>query len=47
MKSVETMENVENLNKNLFSDFYTIPNLKFDIDKLRSDLDKILKKKKF
>ena len=47
MKSVETMENVENLNKNLFSDFYTIPNLKFDIDKLRSDLDKILKKKSF
>ena len=47
MKSVVTMENVENLNKKLSNDFYTVPNLKFDIDKLRSDLEKILKKKKF
>ena len=47
MKSVETVKNVENLNNNLFKDFYTIPNLKFDIDKLRLDLDKILKLKKF
>ena len=46
MKSVVTMENVENLNKKLSNDFYIVPNLKFDIDKLRSDLEKILKKKK-
>ena len=47
MKSVVTMENVENLNKKLSNDFYIVPNLKFDIDKLRSDLEKILKKKNF
>ena len=47
MKSVVTMKNVENLNKKLSNDFYIVPNLKFDIDKLRSDLEKILKKKKF
>tara|TARA_A100001234_G_scaffold206214_1_gene202499 strand:+ start:266 stop:895 length:630 start_codon:yes stop_codon:yes gene_type:complete len=47
MKSVVTMENVENLNKKLSNDFFIVPNLKFDIDKLRSDLEKILKKKKF
>ena len=41
------MKNVENLNKKLSNDFYIVPNLKFDIDKLRSDLEKILKKKKF
>ena len=47
MKSAVTMKNVENLNKKLSNDFYIVPNLKFDIDKLRSDLEKILKKKKF
>ena len=47
MKSVAPMENVKNLNKKLSNDFYIVPNLKFDIDKLRSDLEKILKKKKF
>ena len=41
------MENVENLNKKLSNDFFIVPNLKFDIHKLRSDLEKILKKKKF
>ena len=30
-----------------FEDFYKVPNLNFDISKLREDLDKILKKKKF
>ena len=30
-----------------FEDFYEVPNLKFDIEKLRADLDKILKEKKF
>ena len=47
MKSVETEKNVESTNNNLFKDFYTVPNLKFDVEKLRSDLDKILKLKKF
>ena len=30
-----------------FKDFYEVPNLKFDILKLRADLEKVLKKKKF
>ena len=30
-----------------YSDFYQVPNLKFDISKLRKDLDKILKDKSF
>ena len=30
-----------------YSDFYQVPNLKFDIKKLREDLDSILKKKGF
>ena len=47
MKNIEILKKNEVINENLFSDFYTIPNLKFDVDKLRSDLDKILKLKKF
>ena len=47
MKSSETMENAKNLNKDFFNDFYTVPNLRFDIDKLRFDLNKILKQKNF
>ena len=47
MKSLEKMEKAGNLNKNFFNDFYTVPNLKFDIDKLRNDLNKILKQKNF
>ncbi len=47
MKSFETLKDAENINKNLFKDFFTIPNLKFDVNKLRSDLDKILKLKNF
>ena len=47
MKSTETVKSVENINKNLISDFYTVPDLKFDVDKLRSDLEKILKLKNF
>jgi|TARA_B100001093_G_scaffold503512_1_gene558000 hypothetical protein len=35
------------MNKNPSSDFYTVPDLKFDINKLRFDLDKILKIKNF
>ena len=30
-----------------FDDFYKVPDLKFDISKLRKDLDKVLEKKKF
>ena len=30
-----------------FDDFYQVPGLKFDIGKLRADLEVILKKKKF
>ena len=30
-----------------FDDFYQVPNLKFDISKLRSDLEIVLKKRKF
>ena len=29
-----------------FEDFYEVPNLNFDISKLRNDLDKVLKAKK-
>ena len=35
------------MEKATFEDFYEVPNLNFDISRLRSDLDKILKKKKF
>ena len=30
-----------------FEDFYKVPNLKFDISRLREDLNKVLEKKKF
>ena len=30
-----------------FADFYQVPDLKFDIQKMRSDLELILKKKGF
>ncbi|MDB9752236.1 aspartyl/asparaginyl beta-hydroxylase domain-containing protein [Pelagibacteraceae bacterium] len=30
-----------------FNDFYKVPNIKFDISKLKTDLEKILRKKKF
>ncbi len=35
------------MNEQFSSDFYKVPNIKFDISKLRNDLDIILKKKKF
>ena len=35
------------MEKATFEDFYEVPNLNFDISRLRSDLDKILKNKKF
>ena len=30
-----------------YSDFHTVPDIKFDIDRLRSDLDKLLEKRQF
>ena len=41
------METEINTSKVSFEDFYEVPNLKFDIKKLRADLDKILEEKKF
>jgi len=41
------MENIEILNNKVSGDFYQVPDLKFDIKKLRSDLEKILKQKNF
>ena len=35
------MDNIE------YNDFYKVPNIKFDISKLRTDLENILTKKKF
>ena len=41
------METALNTPKVSFEDFYEVPNLKFDIDRLRKDLEIILKEKKF
>tara|TARA_Y100000992_G_C21089071_1_gene407047 strand:- start:114 stop:707 length:594 start_codon:yes stop_codon:yes gene_type:complete len=35
------------MNEQILSDFYKVPNIIFDIKKLRADLDKILKQKNF
>ena len=35
------------MNEQILSDFYKVPNITFDIKKLRTDLDKILKQKNF
>ena len=40
-KSLEKMDKIK------FNDFYKVPNIKFDISKLRKDLEKILEKKNF
>ena len=40
------METAINTPKVSFEDFYEVPNLKFDIDRLRKDLEIILKRKK-
>ena len=47
METVKKMENVETLNNKVSGDFYQVPDIKFDINKLRSDLEKILKQKNF
>ena len=35
------------INTTSFNDFYQVPNLKFDIDRLKSDLEKILSKSQY
>ena len=40
------METALNTPKVSFEDFYEVPDLKFDIDKLRKDLELILREKK-
>ena len=47
MEIVKPTNNLESLNQNIKDDFYIVPNLKFDVDKLRADLNVVLKKKKF
>ena len=47
MEIVKSSKNLESLDKNLVDDFYKVPNLKFDIEKMRADLNFVLKKKKF
>ena len=47
MGSLKIKENIETLNKNKLGDFYRVQGLKFDINRLRSDLEKILQKKEF
>ena len=44
MEIVKPKENIENLSQNIKDDFYKVPNLNFDIDKMRADLNVILKK---
>jgi|TARA_B100001093_G_scaffold343618_1_gene328352 hypothetical protein len=35
------------MSQTFFNDFYNVPNLKFDVSRLRTDLETVLKKKKF
>ena len=35
------------MNEQYFSDFYKVPNITFDIKKLRTELDRVLNQKKF
>jgi hypothetical protein len=47
MEIVKSSKNLEPLNQNIKDDFFVVPNLKFDVEKLRADFNLILKKKKF
>ena len=47
MEIVKSSKNLESLNQNIKDDFFVVPNLKFDVEKLRADFNFILKKKKF
>ena len=46
MEIVKPTKNLESLNQNIKDDFYKVPNLKFDIEKMRAELNTVLKKKK-
>ena len=37
MEIVKSSKNLENLNQNIKDDFFIVPNLKFDVEKLRAD----------
>ena len=39
MEIVKSTENLEPLNQNIKEDFYIVPNLNFDIDKMRAELN--------
>ena len=45
MEIVKSSKNLESLNQNIKDDFFVVPNLKFDVEKLRADFNLILKKK--
>ena len=45
MEIVKSTVNLEKLSQNIKDDFYIVPNLKFDVDKLRADFNIVLKKK--
>ncbi len=47
MENAKNLKTINETNKGVVSDFFKVPNLKFDINKLRLDLDKILAKKNF
>ena len=47
MENAKDLKTINETNKGVVSDFFKVPNLKFDINKLRLDLDKILAKKNF
>ena len=44
-QEVKNFTNFKIMNNIEFNDFYKVPNIKFDISKLRIDLEKILKKR--
>ena len=46
MEIVKPTDNLETLERNIKDDFYKVPNLRFDVDKMRADLNIVLKKKK-
>ena len=45
MEIVKSTKNLEPLNQNVKDDFYKVPNLKFDVEKMRADLNTVLKKR--
>ena len=45
MEVVKPNINLEPLTQNIKDDFYIVPNLKFDVEKMRADLNIVLKEK--